>query len=946
MSYKIGIHRYIVIGLCASVIAQLLPITVEAVPPNNSQITINMGKPTVWSLAQAHYLLANMRQNNRSLTVPLDSGALNPNAPNATRMEILRTFLGAEAQYSGVAGLQNKSVIEKYRDESNRRQTVQARLDQVTQQYLDAVRQRSELIRRKAKVDGTDANAEQRRKDLQEAIDQKTDERDALNAEMTALNGQLTTAPSLGNLNSTAPFNQTTLAGKEGDLDKIIDKIVDKASPRLSASTSLDNYVQMQYEVIAKQLTLLRDEVGPGERLIFLELPCDIYSVPKRDDDYVVQVEWKVKRYFGRNPSERYKKENHAETESPEQANPIMLDSIRQRTEAVRGMDWYVPLSAQSEFRVVDVIPRQSALNVNDVQAQTRGFALAAKFLTVFGFGGQVSYERQRTLYSQFMQQEVFASGYGKGLDRFGWTFGPTPGTKRLSPGVRTTYAIMSIPESAIAIELEPTAKIYRRDASPLDIAAMRQQSLTEPYQVLIPSEHTEGFWVDSIAYTPVRKGGRVTAVLGGRYFSPLTGVLVDGVPLKRAVSIAKNESDTTSLASATDAFGEYEYLNPKQVVLSFKMPDADYVGTPLITLVTPERTSAINYFTDIEVNYHEKSSLAKISTREPMFLSDFSLASLDVKDLHNGQLELRLMGTGLRSNAELFVDNAAVPVERKDVAFLSTSVCQAIIKPDDITRWKITYRVGTQEATLSYRSNVPTIDAIENPGTGKAEGPADGATIVTIRGKYLSDVRHVLFGEREATIVRTGDEVLFVRVPDGQEGSVHVVVTGNTKNGKELTNLSDFATAGKAIYKYTPSTKVNIPSTPSITAIENPTTGKAEGPADADVSVVIRGINLQDVEHVFFGRKEGEIMEHGSRVLFVRVPRGDEGGVPVRVQTAKGLTNIADFETTGKAIYKYTTSAGATASRPPEMQRDGQSARTLRDPIRAQKHKAKRARA
>jgi hypothetical protein len=47
-------------------------------------------------------------------------------------------------------------------------------------------------------------------------------------------------------------------------------------SPKLNASLMLDNFLQMQYEIIAKQLTLLRDEVGPGERLLFLELPQTI----------------------------------------------------------------------------------------------------------------------------------------------------------------------------------------------------------------------------------------------------------------------------------------------------------------------------------------------------------------------------------------------------------------------------------------------------------------------------------------------------------------------------------------------------------------------------------------------------------------------------------------------------------------------------------------------
>jgi hypothetical protein len=461
-------------------------------------------------------------------------------------------------------------------------------------------------------------------------------------------------------------------------------------------------------------------------------------------------------------------------------------------------------------------------------------------------------------------------------------------------------------------------------------------QSPPAPYQVLIPNEHTEGFWVDSIAYTPVKKGGRVTAVLGGRYFSPLTGVLVDGVPLKRAVSIAKNESDTTNLTSATDSFGEYEYLNSRQIILSFKTPDPEYVGTPLIGLVTPERTSVINYF-DLKINYDPiKTSLAKMSEKEPMFLNGFSLSNVEVTNTNSqsNEIDVRLTGTGLRSRASLFVDNATSPVDKEKVKLLSTTTCQATIKPKNDQNWKITYRLGAEEATLSYKSDAPSIEAIENPSTGKAEGSVDGGTIVTIRGKNLQNARHVLFGEREASVVRKDaevPEVIFVRVPEGQEGAVHVIVTGGKQRDDEPTNIGDFATAGRAIYKYTPSTRIKTQFTPSIDSIENPTTGKAEGPVNADTSVVIRGINLQDIEHVSFGRREGQILEHGPNVLFVRVPHGDEGGVLVLVQTAKRpdntrLTNIDDFKTPGRAIYKY-TSAMSRASRNGEIPKPAQLA-------------------
>lgn len=49
--------------LCVSLMLPMLVVPVEA----QARVTITIGKPNIWSLAQAHYLLANMRQTDRSL---------------------------------------------------------------------------------------------------------------------------------------------------------------------------------------------------------------------------------------------------------------------------------------------------------------------------------------------------------------------------------------------------------------------------------------------------------------------------------------------------------------------------------------------------------------------------------------------------------------------------------------------------------------------------------------------------------------------------------------------------------------------------------------------------------------------------------------------------------------------------------------------------------------
>jgi hypothetical protein len=128
------------------------------------------------------------------------------------------------------------------------------------------------------------------------------------------------------------------------------------------------------------------------------------------------------------------------------------------------------------------------------------------------------------------------------------------------------------------------------------------------------------------------------------------------------------------------------------------------------------------------------------------------------------------------------------------------------------------------------------------------------------------------------------------------------------TQSGK--TNIADFATPGKAIYRYTAGKPKGSPE-PSISEIENPTTGKAEGVVNLEAKVTIRGQNFVDVQHVTFGDVEAQVVQSTPKVLIVRVPAvAEEKGVQVVIvavgKDGQTLKNLADFQVPGKATYKF----------------------------------------
>ena len=919
------------------------------------RLTIDIGQPSIWSLGQAHYLLANMHQENRALRVPMPTDALNPSSINAARLDMLRSVFSAELQSSQPQGSQNRISLERYATDFERRQMLRQALDgkraqlETVSRDLIVLNQQLATMQANLAAEGAAAPAPPPNAALQADIARakadvaaRTSERDLLNTEITAISTE-ERALALSTPTLTAPAAGAAAAMPD-DLSTILGKSLDKiGSPSVNASTALDNFVQMQYEVIAKQLTLLRDEIGPDERLVFLELPASIYSVPGKDDNYIAQIKWRVTQLATLDvagavedhlippltleivQAQRTPTDKSASSRSTVNRRLQEFEASMQRMKASWRIDWFnlpddpgqrltgppkggnhetrpdrnpfpglptIPLAGgvgrETLVRALDVIPRQSALNVNDHHATQRGFNLGSVFQFLTGVGAKVSYQRQRSIYEQFVHQEIFASGFGKGQTTFGWTFGPLPGTKRLAPGIRTTYAVLAVPRTAVALRLRASGFVYKRDRDPAD-----HEPVTDTeFDVLVPGEWTNGFWLQGVAYSPVPRGQRVVVLLQGDQFSPQLGVLVNGVPLRRAVSIGRNESDRVSaVAGANGIEGEYEHLGADAVVLSFSMGDK-YVGTPTITLVAPGKTSSINSF-PLQINYRpQPRSLREVAKEEPMFTEPLEVKK--VVPLPNpaaGPPRIRVTGTGFRPDARFTLN---------DVAPLAT----------------VQTSTEAYELTLSAPLGSKTVVRVEQPTKQGLEVreivhqiPQASATAKVIEFQP-SRGSHAVRASLELTVPGSGVFAI-------DQSPEHVVErTVDLGNNVFLVTLRatsfDFlltASRGSANSLH----RIVIPAAPSIIRVQNLRTGESSATAEQETEVSITGRHLRNVKRVIFGSAAATLIGYGatSDVLIVRAPALPEGRVQVTLETDleyRGIpvSNAGDFA--GGATNAYFT--------------------------------------
>ncbi|MGH9947985.1 MAG: hypothetical protein ACRD6X_12395, partial [Pyrinomonadaceae bacterium] len=775
-------------------------------------VVVTADQPNVWTLEQAHYLLAQMHRRNLDLRAE-KLGNLDANDINGTRVEALRSLLDISAEFDEAAAVKNRQIKGDIKYNTERKSNLTEQRDKLYEESLVLTRQIAALKIKRAQttdeatqkdLDAQIAELEIVRAAVKEQIDQKTAEINSLSTIGTFV------TPTPGPASTT---NKAS-AAYEGALADAVKEVTKQftSAPQLNASLRLDNYLQMQYEILSKQLTLLRDEVGPGERLIFLEMPQSINTSYDKADNKWIQSWWKISGFarciayrapapadftlpctkvkgsgnrfsYDSDPqmttweiirnlnsaAELAKFENslrlsagdielkqdvsrreelrdsYPSRDSVDRAYPafsisqvIPQDSnstvataltshlvggagiagqitaeiagydaargamitdcsaalvqpgpgvnqdaadlanvptrntclarkqtLRTRKDALKAklvasfnafldntalaghadwtlissrvdavpqdvprnsrvfrrfvlselLDFRMPKSnaldvkesrpfqlalggrnvdvSDRSIRIVDMFPKQSSINVNELKIESNAFSFRFLLKLLTGIGASLSYERNRERYSQFVQQELYSSSFGKGSNEFGWTFKPMPGTKRVLSGTKTTYAIMVIPDDISAVIMRSKGAYFSRSATEPRwfeddgwIQGQGQDTrgwagAEQTFVIPIPdggSLSNNDFYVTSIRYKPVKLGNRVVVSIFGRNFSSQTGVIVNGVPLLPSLGLAQpfivDDSDTTrTFANSLGMHlppvkGSFERIDSNQILI------------------------------------------------------------------------------------------------------------------------------------------------------------------------------------------------------------------------------------------------------------------------------------------------------------------------------------------------------------------------------------------
>jgi hypothetical protein len=106
---------------------------------------------------------------------------------------------------------------------------------------------------------------------------------------------------------------------------------------------------------------------------------------------------------------------------------------------------------------VLDLYPRQAAVNIASEKWRDRSFGLSAA-LSWFTLGAAASYNQEHLKASQTMAQSSYVSGYGIGGSTFGWLFGKSLGDDSIGVGDKPTEALVAVPEGCVTWTVAPSA--------------------------------------------------------------------------------------------------------------------------------------------------------------------------------------------------------------------------------------------------------------------------------------------------------------------------------------------------------------------------------------------------------------------------------------------------------------------------------------------------------
>lgn len=397
---------------------------------------ITVAQPKIWEFERVSSMLDGLLQDVEGVSLS-DLTNLDPNKQNAAALSFIQSALEVGVQYDQAAAVNNANILKNYQAVESSQleqlnayntymQTLTSQRDQIARQLAAATNEVNTLQPLQSAGTITPAQTEQ--------LAAATSRQQALQSSLTSVNSlisgagappTLTAPPTVTGTSVQAPASGSSMSSSLSGFADVLKSLPSGLtnnlntalqSPSYPATKQLDNFITLLYERLAREISVLQDDLTRDPENVPFLLQFDVGLYPSgKAKDHDARVEFNLNC---------------------------------------------------PGCRVYSLYPGQSSYNLANYAGTSKRVTFWGNFLTLIGFGASASYRRQQDTLQGSLVQSVYTAGFqdslkqestkqdgsktDESIQRFGWYYGSAPFEKLVSPGIHTTFAIVTVPRKLI----------------------------------------------------------------------------------------------------------------------------------------------------------------------------------------------------------------------------------------------------------------------------------------------------------------------------------------------------------------------------------------------------------------------------------------------------------------------------------------------------------------
>jgi len=399
---------------------------------------ITVAQPKIWQFERMSALLDGLLRDVEGVSLQ-DLTQLDPSQQNAAALKFIQSALEVGVQYDQAGAVNAANTLSNYNslhasqtqqlDQYNSyMQTLTSERDRLTAQYSAASNEVNALQALKAAGNLTDAQQKQ--------LDEATSREASTSASLASVNSlisgagaapTLSTPPTVTGTSVQKPASGSDMSSSLMGFSEMLKSLPSGVQNNLSAALNapsypatkrLDNFITLLYERLAREISVLQDDLTRDPDNVAFLLQFDVGLYPsKKAKDHVARVEFNL--------------------DCP-------------------------------GCKVYSLYPGQSSYNLANYSGSSKRNTFWGNALTLIGLGVSASYRRQTDALQGSLVQSVYTAGFQNGVlddeaprshtkvdadlaeQSFGWYYGAAPFEQLVTPGIRSTFALVTVPRKLI----------------------------------------------------------------------------------------------------------------------------------------------------------------------------------------------------------------------------------------------------------------------------------------------------------------------------------------------------------------------------------------------------------------------------------------------------------------------------------------------------------------